>query len=73
MGEKLRVGWIVGNQNWAYKNIMEHFKKVMTEYQHIENDETADIVVMMSPPQLRKVTDKGKVILHLDSKRILDL
>ncbi len=69
----MRIGWLVGNQNWAYKNIMEHFKKVMPEYQHIENDISADIVIIMSPQDLRKVTDKRKVILHLDSKRALEL
>ncbi|OQB73014.1 MAG: hypothetical protein BWX89_01130 [candidate division TA06 bacterium ADurb.Bin131] len=70
---KIKIGWLVSDIDWAYKNIMEHFEKEMQEYEHISNSIDADIVMAMSLKELRQVKDKKKTILHLDSKRALGL
>jgi len=70
---KIKIGWLVGDENWAYKNIMEHFEKKMQEYEHISNSIDADIVMAMSLKELKQVKDKKNAILHLDSKRALGL
>lgn len=69
----MKIGWIIGSENWAYKNVMEHFKKEMSEYEHIANDISADVVIAMSTGQSKKVKENGKLILRLDSKRALGL
>lgn len=70
---KIKIGWLVSDIDWAYKNIMEHFEKEMQEYEHISNSIDADIVMAMSLKELKQVKDKKKTILHLDSKRALGL
>ena len=70
---KIKIGWLVSDIDWAYKNIMEHFEKEMQEYEHISNSIDADIVMAMSLKELRQVKDKKMTILHLDSKRALGL
>jgi len=70
---KIKIGWLVSDIDWAYKNIMEHFEKEMQEYEHISNSIDADIVMAMSLKELKQVKDKKNAILHLDSKRALGL
>lgn len=67
------IGWLIGRQNWAYKNLMEHNKKALSQYEHKENDVSADVVVSMYPLGLKEITERKKAILHLDSRRILGL
>ncbi|MFA5452844.1 MAG: hypothetical protein WC248_04675 [Candidatus Methanomethylophilaceae archaeon] len=70
---KTNVGWLIGRQNWAYKNLAEHNKKALPQYEHKENDVSADVVVSMYPLGLKEITERKKAILHLDSRRILGL
>lgn len=68
----MKIGWITGNQDWAYKNLMEHNSKALPQHQHTTNDYDADVVIAMSPQGMNPEVIK-KSILHLDSKRILGL
>jgi len=68
MGERLEIGWIIGRADWAYKNLMKHNIKALSDYKHTVNDKTADVVVAMSLAGLEDL-DKSKTILHLDSGR----
>ena len=66
----MKISWITGNQNWAYKNLKKHNSKALPQHEHTENDTDADVMVAMCP-QVLEGADLNKAILHLDSKRIL--
>jgi hypothetical protein len=68
----MKVSWLIGNQDWAYKNLMEQNRRAMPQHKHTVNETKADVVVSMYPQGLRRV-DRSKAILHLDSRRILGL
>lgn len=66
----MKISWITGNQNWAYKNLEKHNSKALAEHKHTENEKEADVIVAMCP-QVLAGQDLSRTILHLDSKRIL--
>ncbi len=71
---KIKVSWLNGNIQWAYKNLTNHNIKELPMFQHKENDYRADVMVAMQPDILvQDRVDKKKTILHLDSKRIIGL
>lgn len=68
----MRVGWIIGIEDWAFKNLMNHNSKALPGYEHKINDYKADVIIVMSPPALKNV-DRTRAIAHLDSQRIIGL
>ncbi len=72
MKEKKTISWLIGQQDWAYKNLMTHNKKAMPEYEHTINTERqADIIIGMYPQSVKDIKNKYKSIIHLDSRRII--
>ena len=67
----MRIGWLVGRQPWAYRSIGDGLARNLPEFDHASNDTTADAVVAMTPPQMAGL-DLSRVILHLDSERVLN-
>ncbi|MDD5486115.1 MAG: hypothetical protein PHW65_00975 [Dehalococcoidales bacterium] len=66
----MRISWLIGNQNWAYKNLMEHNRRAMPQFEHVANETDADVVVSMYPQGIGHIPDKKRAIMHLDSRRL---
>jgi len=73
MDKKIKVSWLIGRQEWAYKNLASHNTKAMPEHEHELNGKRADVFIGMYPLSLQEVQERKKAIIHLDSRRILGL
>jgi len=70
----MKIGWLCGNEEWAFKIITETHSKELPEYTHIFNEvDVADVIYVPTTSYLKNVSDKKRVILHLDSFRALRL
>ncbi len=70
----MKIGWIQGIQNWAFRIICRHYQEAIPECQHInlefdDKEGKADVLYVVWPPIIKGIKDKSKVILHLDSER----
>jgi len=66
----MKINWITGVQNWAYKNLVSHLIKAMPGHEHITNDRDggdADFLVAVDQLKTREVN--SKTILHIDGNR----
>jgi len=68
------IGWIRGIENWAFRNLTDKLIRALPQFRHQENDPAAaDVVFLVTPPQLKTVRPLDNAILHLDSIRALGL
>lgn len=76
--KNVKVGWVVGEENWAFKNIGSTCRKNMKRKRHsilnVGNEKDVDVMFLCSPSMLKRNLDKKqKTVLHLDSLRALGL
>ena len=68
----MRICWMTGPQEWAFKVICERYAGALPGYEHVFNDPAgADVVFSVTPTQLMTLAEKKKIVLHLDSLRAL--
>ena len=65
------INWLIGKQNWAFKNLTSHLMKVMPNHKHIVNGKTneEDVKFLVSMEQLKEHEIDNKTILHMDGNR----
>jgi len=72
---KQRIGWIQGNENWAFRNICTHYKRALPDFEHadlaLSDDVPSDAYFAVSPHMLHRIAQQKKTVLHLDSVRAL--
>jgi glucan phosphoethanolaminetransferase (alkaline phosphatase superfamily) len=70
----MKVNWIIGNQDWAYKNFSEHIIKTMNYNINVinERDNQSDVELLVDCKQLLKNKNNSKTILHIDGNRWYD-
>lgn len=66
----MRIGWHVGSDRWAFRSVVNHLVAALRGFDHVVNED-GDIIVLMSPEQLRHRRSLSGVVLHLDSVRRL--
>lgn len=74
---RIKIGWIQGKDNWAFRFLCKRYQKVLPEYQHIDlkyddKEKQADVLYVVSAHLLKNISQKEKVIFHLDGKRMLE-
>ena len=67
----MKLGWYVGIQDWAFKNLVEHLVVEMKDFDHIFN-RSGNVNVLLSPEQLYFIESLDNVILHLDGNRWME-
>jgi len=68
-GGGMKINWLTGPHNWAYKNLASHVMKALPQHKHVSNDSAGDITVLMSVDQLRDHATNETTILHIDGNR----
>ena len=73
----MRIGWIQGKDNWAFRFLCKRYQKALPEYQHIDleyedKEKQADILYVSTSHLLRYIHEKEKAIFHLDGTRMLE-
>ena len=66
----MRIAWMQGKQEWAFKHLCEHLRKALPKHTHAINEPRgADVSFRVCPFQLDTVADKRNTIQHIDSNR----
>jgi len=67
----MKINWITGAQEWAYKYLVKHIVSKMSKHQHVFNQEqkSNEITFLVAPTQLPKYQANSKTILHIDGNR----
>ena len=77
MNREKIIGWIQGKDNWAFRFLCKRYQKALPEHQHIDleyedKDKQSDVLYVVSVELLKNISQKEKVIFHLDGKRMLE-
>ena len=65
----MKINWMIGIQNWAYKNLVSHLIKAMPKITHTTNDKDGDVTFLVAVDQLKTIKADSKTILHMDGNR----
>jgi hypothetical protein len=66
----MRIAWMQGKQEWAFKHLCEHLRRAMPKHEHAINEPRgADAVFYVCPSQLDYLPDRKNAIQHIDSNR----
>lgn len=72
---KKKIGWLQGNENWAFRNVCTHLKRALPEFEQMDmefsDSAPADTYFITSPHMLHGVKQPERAVLHLDSVRAL--
>ena len=65
----MNIGWMIGNQRWAYRHLAMHLMTEMKDIEHSVNAKGDDFTVFLAPDQLTRYRVDKRTILHLDGNR----
>lgn len=65
---KQKIGWFIGLQKWAYRNLVNRLIDALPEYEHVIN-KRGDLNILLAVDQLLLCDPDNSVILHIDGNR----
>jgi len=65
---RITVGWYIGVDDWAFKNLAKHIISELPEFDHVFN-EPSNVNILFDPNQFRYFDPDFSTMLRLDGNR----